>query len=67
MSWDRINSCGATRLDATRPLYAYKHMQTFAYGGSSPAHILRVAPVPLALGSPFGLTLSAAIPPPAAL
>jgi hypothetical protein len=42
-------------------------MLTFAYGGSSPAHILRIASVPLALGSPFSLTLSAAITPPAAL
>jgi hypothetical protein len=42
-------------------------MLTFAYGGSSPAHILGITSVPLALGSPFGFTLSAAIPPPATL
>ena len=60
-------SCGATRLDALRPLYAYCHMLTFGDGGSAPAHILRVSSVPLALGSPFSLTLSVAIPPPATL
>ena len=35
-----ISSCGATRLDACAPTYAYHHMQAFDYGEPSPSPIL---------------------------
>ena len=63
-------SCGATRLDAVRPLKAY-----FSYADpltvGRPSHIRKRTPqrvaLLLALGSPFHHTCSIAIPPPATL
>ena len=62
-------SCGATRLDApcskTRPLFAYRHTRIVVNGEvRSVSHTpAGKRPFLLALGSPFGLTLSAALTP----
>ena len=62
------HSCGATRLGAKRPLFTYGHTRLVVNGGNPlrrPYSGHR--PFLLALGSPFGLTLSAALAAPAAL
>ncbi len=63
-------SCGATRLDApcserARPLFAYRHTRIVVNGEvRSVSHTpAGKRPFLLALGSPFGLTLSAALAP----
>ncbi len=66
----QVTTCGATRLDANRPrpLFTYRHTRIVVNGEvRSVSHTPADAPFLLALGSPFGLTLSAALTPSAAL